>query len=92
MGGFLAQYRLYSMLYTHTIFVSVIGSFFGGSGDDVLPEPLELRVGQRFAVPVGNYIFRSGGGLRFTQAIYQTNRQGNIPLCGISRSIKAPWA
>lgn len=83
MGGFLAKHWFYSVLYTHTIFISVIGPFFGRSGDDVLPEPLELRIRQRFSVPVDNHKFRSGSGFCFTQAIHQTYRQGDVPLCGI---------
>lgn len=40
MRRFLSEYRFHGMLYTHTIFISVIHPFLGCPGDNVLPKPL----------------------------------------------------
>ena len=56
MGCRFAQSRGDSMLYTLSVFILVIGPFFGRSGSDILPEPLELGIRQWITVTIGNDI------------------------------------
>ena len=39
-----------------SIDIAYIGTFLGGTSDNVLPYPFELRLGQRFIIAVGNHI------------------------------------
>ena len=58
ISNFTVMSRLFSknrrnrVFYTLPIFISVINPFLCRSGNNVLPEPLKLRVRQRFAIPV----------------------------------------
>ena len=54
---FLTQYRLHCMGDFLSVHIRVVGALFRGAGDDILPDMLELRIGQRIAITVGNNIF-----------------------------------
>ena len=41
------------------VFIPVIGTFLNRSGNDILPKPFELRIGQRITISIGYYIIRS---------------------------------
>ena len=60
MSDLFSQDGCDSMLYSFPIFVSVINPLLCCSGNYILPEPLELRVGQRIAITIWNNILRSG--------------------------------
>ena len=47
----LPQNRLHRMLYPLSIFIALIAALLGGTGYDILPQSLELRIGQRVSIP-----------------------------------------
>ena len=59
MSCFFSENRRNGMLYTLSIFIPVIGTFLNRSGNDILPKPFELRIGQRITISIGYYIIRS---------------------------------
>lgn len=82
VSRFFSEYGFDGMCYTLPVLISVINPFLGRPGDNILPEPLKLRIGQGITVPVGNHILRSGACFRFFQTFCQTGRKRNIPLSG----------
>ena len=58
MGSFLTENGIDGMLHTLSVLIAKIVSLLGGSCDNVLPQSLELRIGQRVTVPVADHIFR----------------------------------
>ena len=80
MSSLFSQDGCDSMLYSFPIFVSVINPLLCCSGNYILPEPLELRVGQRIAITIWNNILRSGVCFCFSQAVSQADRERNISL------------
>ncbi len=74
------QNRSNRMLHTLSIFISVIYPLLCCSGNDILPEPLKLRVRQRIAITIWNNILRSGICLCFSQAVCQADGEGNVSL------------
>ena len=78
MGRLFSKNRRDRMFYTLSIFVPVINPFLCRSGNNILPEPLKLRVRQRFTIPICNHILRSRGCFCRFQALRQTIRQRDI--------------
>ena len=70
------QNRSNRMLHTLSIFVSVIYPLLCCSGNDILPEPLKLRVRQRITITIWNNILRSRICLCFSQAVCQADGRG----------------
>ena len=52
MSGLFSQDRCDSMLYSFSIFIPIIAPFLDRSRNNILPQSLKLRIGQRFAIPV----------------------------------------
>ena len=82
MSRFFSEYRFNGVCYTLSILISVINPVLNRSGNDVLPKPLKLRIGQGIAVTVGNHILRSRLRFCFFQTLGQTGGKWNIPLSG----------
>ena len=80
MSGLFSQDRCDSMLYSFSIFIPIIAPFLDRSRNNILPQPLKLRIGQRFAIPIWNNILRSGIYLCFSQAVCQADGERNVSL------------
>ena len=80
MSGLFSQNRRDRMPDPFSIFIPVITPLLNCSGNDVLPEPLKLRVGQWIAIPIWNNILRSGICLCFSQTVCQADGERNVSL------------
>ena len=94
VGGFFAKGRFHSMLNFLPVDISGVGSLFRGACFNVLPNTLELSIGQGTAFTVGNHILGGGLFLGFPQTLCQLRRQRHIPsggfglqLCCDNRSV-----
>lgn len=80
MTSLFTKNRCYCLGDALSIDVAHIGTFLCGTSDDVLPYSLELRVGQRAIVAIGNNVVRSGLAPGFTKAFSEIVGDRNIPM------------